>query len=74
MSAREVLSTRISVIDNVAFALIGLASVAIATFAGQGHTMYAGLVYFAIGPMKWALGVYSTRQHERLNTEDISPV
>ena len=62
----EILTTRMSVIDNIGFVLIGLLSVAIATFGGQRLTGLAGMIYFLIGPMKFGLGSYHSRLQREL--------
>jgi uncharacterized membrane protein len=69
----EILTTRMSVIDNVGFVLIGLLSAAIATFGGRRMTSVAGLIYFLIGPMKFWLGSYTAKQHRRLATRNAQP-
>jgi uncharacterized membrane protein len=67
LSAAEALDTRISMIDNLGIAGIGLISLASATFFGfRGATLIAGPIYFLIGPFKFWLGSYASRAHKRL--------
>jgi uncharacterized membrane protein len=66
LTAGEALETRISVIDNVGIASIGVLSFLIATIGGPPAAMIAGPIYFVIGPFKWALGIYTSKQHKRL--------
>jgi uncharacterized membrane protein len=67
LNAHETLETRLSIVDNVGIASIGILSVAIATFGGPlAAAVIAGPIYFLIGPFKYALGYYSQRAHERL--------
>jgi uncharacterized membrane protein len=70
LDARETLETRLSVIDNAGIASIGILSFLIATVGGPRATSIAGPIYFLIGPFKWALGLYSGRQHKRLTAAE----
>ena len=66
-----------SIIDNAGIALIGVLSVAIATFGGPlAAAVIAGLIYFLIRPFKFALGWYSGKAYARLalSTANTSPV
>jgi uncharacterized membrane protein len=75
LDARQMLDARLNVIDNAGIALIGVLSVAIATFGGPlAAAVVAGPIYFLIGPFKFALGAYSARAYKRLaNTANTSP-
>jgi hypothetical protein len=75
LDARQLLETRLGIIDNVGIAMIGVLSVAIATFGGPwAAAAIAGPVYFLIGPFKWALGSYERKARRRLpSTSDTSP-
>jgi uncharacterized membrane protein len=67
LDAHEALDTRLAVLDNVGLVAIGVLSLAIATFGGQrAAAMVAGPIYFLIGPFKFWLGAYSSREHKRL--------
>jgi uncharacterized membrane protein len=67
LNAHEALQTRLSVIDNIGIASIGVLSLAIATFGGTFlAAVLSGPIYFLIGPFKYALGAYSVRAHKRL--------
>jgi len=76
LDARQTLDARLNVIDNAGIALIGVLSVAIATFGGPlAAAAVAGPIYFLIGPFKFALGAFSARAYKRLaSTASISPV
>ncbi len=74
----ERLDARVSVIDNLGLALIGVLSFAIATFGGPlAASRVAGPIYFLIGPFKGVLGWYAGNAREklvrRINTTSISP-
>jgi uncharacterized membrane protein YeiB len=60
-----------------AIALIGVASILVATVGGPvAAASIAGPMYFLIGPFKWGLGWYSAKAHSRLealSTADTSP-
>jgi uncharacterized membrane protein len=72
LDARQTLQTRLSIIDNAGIALIGVLSVAIATFGGPlAAAVVAGPIYFLIGPFKFVLGWYSGKAYERLTVERI---
>jgi len=67
LDARQRLEARLNVIDNAGIALIGVASVLVATLGGpRAAAAIAGPMYFLIGPFKWALGWYSAKAHRRL--------
>lgn len=67
LTPHEALTTRLSVLDNLGIAAIGLLSLLIATFGGvHGAAAIAGPIYFLIGPFKYALALYSNRAHNRL--------
>jgi uncharacterized membrane protein len=66
LTASEVLATRISLVDNAGFALIGLVSVVMATALPQPLVGLAGIIYFLIGPFKFWLGWYSAAQQRRI--------
>jgi uncharacterized membrane protein len=67
LDPHESLETRLAVIDNAGIAAIGLLSLAIATVGGPfAAALFAGPIYFLIGPFKFALGAYSRRAHGRL--------
>lgn len=64
LDARQTLDARLNIIDNAGIALIGVLSVAIATFGGSlAAAAVAGPIYFLIGPFKFALGSYSPGLH-----------
>jgi len=68
LDARQTLDARLNIIDNGGIALIGVLSVAIATFGGPlAAAVVAGPIYFLIGPFKFALGSYSARAYKRLS-------
>jgi hypothetical protein len=67
LDARQQLEARINIIDNVGIALIGVASIMVATLGGPvAAASIAGPMYFLIGPFKWGLGSYSAKAHSRL--------
>jgi uncharacterized membrane protein len=76
LDARQTLDARLNIIDNAGIALIGVLSVAIATFGGPvAAAVVAGPIYFLIGPFKFALGAYSARAYKRVaSTASISSV
>lgn len=77
LDARQTLQARLSIIDNAGIAMIGVLSVAIATFGGPlAAAVIAGPIYFLIGPFKFALGWYSGKAYERLaaSTANTLPV
>ena len=78
LDARQQLEARLSIIDNTGIALIGVASILVATLGGPvGAAAIAGPMYFLIGPFKWGLGWYSAKAYRRLevvSTEDTSRV
>jgi uncharacterized membrane protein len=78
LNARQQLEARFSIIDNAGIALIGVASILVATFGGPfAAATIAGPMYFLIGPFKWWLGWYSTKAYRRLewaSTADTSSV
>jgi uncharacterized membrane protein len=77
LDARQTLEARLSIIDNAGIALIGVISVAIATFGGPAAAgIVAGPIYFLIGPFKFALGWYTAKAHQRLaaSTASTSPL
>jgi uncharacterized membrane protein len=66
LDAWQTLEARLSIIDNAGIALIGVLSVAIATFGGPlAAAVVAGPIYFLIGPFKFALGLYTARARQR---------
>jgi uncharacterized membrane protein len=68
LSAREALDTRVAVFDNAGIALIGMMSLAIASFGGPvAAALIAGPIYFLIGPFKFGLGAYRGRAHRQLD-------
>ena len=78
LDARQQLEARINIIDNAGIALIGVASVLVATLGGPfAAASIAGPMYFLIGPFKWGLGWYAAKAHSRLeapSTADTSRV
>jgi uncharacterized membrane protein len=78
LDARQQLEARLNIIDNAGIALIGVASVLVATLGGPlAAAAIAGPMYFLIGPFKWGLGWYSAKAYKRLetlNTADTSSV
>ena len=67
LNERQLLDTRINIIDNAGIALIGVLSIAIATFGGPwAAAAVAGPIYFLIGPFKWWLGWYRAAADKRL--------
>jgi len=67
LDARQTLDARLNIVDNAGIALIGVLSVAIATFGGPvAAAVVAGPIYFLIGPFKFALGSYSARAYKRI--------
>ncbi len=78
LDARQQLEARLSIIDNAGIALIGVASVLVATLGGPvAAASIAGPMYFLIGPFKWGLGWYSAKAYLRLeaaSTADTSRV
>jgi len=67
LDARQALDARLDIIDNAGIALIGVISIAIATFGGPlAASAVAGPIYFLIGPFKFGLGWYAARAHKRL--------
>lgn len=67
LTPAEVLATRISIIDNVGFACIGVISILIATIGGFRWAFLAGIIYFLIGPFKFWLGSYAAKRQQLLN-------
>jgi uncharacterized membrane protein len=67
LTERQLLDTRVNIIDNAGIALIGVVSIAIATFGGPwAAAALAGPIYFLIGPFKWGLGWYRAAADKRL--------
>ena len=67
LDARQQLEARLNIIDNAGIALIGVASVLVATIGGPvAAGAIAGPLYFLIGPFKWGLGWYSANAYKRL--------
>ena len=67
LNERQLLDTRVNIIDNAGIALIGVVSVAIATFGGPwAAAAMSGPIYFLIGPFKWWLGWYRAAEDKRL--------
>jgi uncharacterized membrane protein len=67
LTPREVLDTRLEILDNLGIAGIGLLSFLIASFGGAAAAgRVAGPIYFLIGPFKWFLGAYRGRAYRRL--------
>jgi uncharacterized membrane protein len=67
LDASQTLEARLSIIDNAGIGLMGVLSIAIATFGGpRAAAVVAGPIYFLIGPFKFALGWYSARARQRL--------
>lgn len=67
LDARQQLQARLSIIDNAGIALIGVASVLVATLGGPvAAAAIAGPMYGLIGPFKWGLGWYSARAYSQL--------
>ena len=67
LNARQTLDARVNIIDNAGIALIGVLSIAIATFGGaRAAAAVAGPIYFLIGPFKWWLGWYRAAADKRL--------
>ena len=74
LDASQTLDARVNIIDNAGLAAIGVLSFLIATFGGpRAAAAIAGPIYFLIGPFKWALGTYSRRAEQRLNTAGRAP-
>ena len=70
LDARQQLEARLNIIDNAGIALIGVASVLVATFGGPlAAAAIAGPMYFLIGPFKWGLGWYSANAYKRLERQ-----
>jgi uncharacterized membrane protein len=69
LDARQQLEARLNIIDNAGIALIGVASVLVATIGGPWAAgAIAAPLYFLIGPFKWVLGWYSAKAHKRIET------
>src|SRR5262249_14292417 len=69
LSSAEALDARVRVYSNLAIALWGVASIAVAFALGAARPRLAGLagfVYSGIGLSEWALGVYRDRLFRRL--------
>ena len=67
LDARQQLEARLAIIDNSGIALIGVASILVATIGGPvAAAAIAGPMYFLIGPFKWGLGWYSANAYKRL--------
>jgi uncharacterized membrane protein len=74
LDASQMLDARVNILDNAGLAAIGVLSFLIATFGGpRAAAAIAGPIYFLIGPFKWALGTYSRRAEQRLNTAGRAP-
>ena len=74
LDASQTLDARVNILDNAGLAAIGVLSFLIATFGGpRAAAAVAGPIYFLIGPFKWALGTYSRRAEQRLNTAGRAP-
>ncbi len=75
----EVLDATVQIYRNSGIVVIGALSMAWAALAARfapGRIGAAGLIYFGIGIVEWALGEYHGRMRRRLertNTTDISP-
>jgi uncharacterized membrane protein len=69
LTALEVLDTRVQIYRNVGFIAVGGLSMLVAMMTARfapNQVGAAGLVYFAIGPVEWALGEYGGRMRRRL--------
>jgi uncharacterized membrane protein len=75
----ETLATRLSVLSNVGLAAVGLVSAVVAWAGGRWGVFLAGMVYWTIGLIEWAIGEYGGRERKRLdaiagaNTASTSP-
>jgi uncharacterized membrane protein len=62
----EALQTRLSVLSNAALAGVGLVSATIAWIGGRRGAFWAGMVYWSIGAIEWAIGEYGGRKRRQL--------
>jgi uncharacterized membrane protein len=70
LTPHEALETRLSIIDNMGIASIGILSLAIASFGSPvASSAIAGPIYFMIGPFKFGLAHYGRRAYERLDAK-----
>jgi hypothetical protein len=63
----------VQIFSNAGFAALGLASILIAAIAARYSRRllaWAGLVYFGIGLVEWALGEYRARAARKLSTAE----